>query len=331
MKLRWFVSCVGVFVSFVCPVLHSGSVTQSAQVTLSGSLTTYLSNTGFHTEAKSATLPFPRFAPSVLPVHAASVVCEVTSTISYQGNVFTFLPQGQFNGVNGNVTETDTITIPGAGANVSGKFHNQTTTLSGPMSTFVPFSIGYPTQVSGNGPTPIASNAIANYIGTGSVPMPLSISFKQETFASNVQVIGAFSYSIVVKVTVTLENGPLPITDLGGGTPGVSGIPLLSATGALVPASNLNVVLANAAPSAASAFFAALDPVAPIPYLGGTLHAIPFQASIFLSTNSTGDVSLTTAWPGVPSGISVVIQMIVSDGASPGGAALSNALRLIGQ
>lgn len=118
-----------------------------------------------------------------------------------------------------------------------------------------------------------------------------------------------------------------PWTDLGGGTPGIAGVPTLTGSGSLVGGTLAGVTLTNAAPSAAMLAWVAFNPV-PFPALGGTVHAYPFNSQLLLFSNPGGGFSAATTWPvGLPPGIDVTFQFLVEDLSTIYGITLSNGLR----
>ncbi len=116
-------------------------------------------------------------------------------------------------------------------------------------------------------------------------------------------------------------------TDLGGGSPGVNGVPTL--TGLEVPLvegapAQLDL---GAAPASGFVLFIGSLTSTPLPALGGTVHAYPWTIQILAVTDGAGGLSVGTTWPGgVPAGTDFYVQVICEDGTVPDGLTLSNAL-----
>ncbi len=115
--------------------------------------------------------------------------------------------------------------------------------------------------------------------------------------------------------------------DLGGGTPGLLGVPRLTGSGDLTPGSPLSLTLEDGAPLGLALLWLSGDSQ-PTPFLGGTLHAWPFFSQILLLLDVNGSVTGTVSFPaGQPSGTQLWYQMGVVDVSVPvHGGALSNAL-----
>jgi hypothetical protein len=120
---------------------------------------------------------------------------------------------------------------------------------------------------------------------------------------------------------------PSPWTDIGGGTTGVNGPPTLTMSGPLTTGSQVQLNMVDGAPSAfAMVFFSANS--TPVPFLGGTLHAIPFLNNpIIAATDSLGNLSGSVTFSGAPAGTQFWFQVGMVDASVPvHGAALSNAM-----
>ena len=112
--------------------------------------------------------------------------------------------------------------------------------------------------------------------------------------------------------------------DLGGGTTGVTGQPLLTMSGTLTPASQVTLDLTNAAPLELSLTLLSFSST-PIGYVGGTLHPVPWDALFFFNTSGTGTLNGSTNFSGAPSGTQLFAQVAVVDASVPlHGVALSN-------
>ncbi|MHC5212234.1 MAG: FG-GAP-like repeat-containing protein [Planctomycetota bacterium] len=115
-------------------------------------------------------------------------------------------------------------------------------------------------------------------------------------------------------------------TDLGGGHPGVSGIPNLAGTGTLVTGQPFTLNLTNAATTASATVFASfLD--TPTPFKGGTLHTVPVAFSLAFVTDGSGQVLLGGPWPAGAGGLTFYLQYAITDAAASKGVSISNYLR----
>ncbi len=115
-------------------------------------------------------------------------------------------------------------------------------------------------------------------------------------------------------------------TDLGGGSPGVAGVPALTADGPLTAGSTLSIGLADAAPSAPMVFWLAFAPV-PFAALGGVVHAFPYNLQVLRTSSPAGTFAQSVPWPaGVPVGTELTLQFLVGDASVPAGIVLSNAV-----
>ena len=115
--------------------------------------------------------------------------------------------------------------------------------------------------------------------------------------------------------------------DLGGGAPGVNGVPQLVGSGDLTPGSDINLSLTGGAPFALS-FVWISAASAPVPFLNGTLYANPFFAQLPIFLDGAGSVIGTAPFPeGLPPGTPIWWQMGIADAtALPDGGSLSNAV-----
>jgi hypothetical protein len=118
-----------------------------------------------------------------------------------------------------------------------------------------------------------------------------------------------------------------PWTDLGGGTAGIQGAPSLEGTGPLSAGSTLTLDLTSGPPAAPMLLWIATAPT-PFAMFGGTVHALPSLATVFLSTSAAGSFSGSTIWPaGVPADLDITFQCLCQDATSVYGLTLSNGLR----
>lgn len=117
-----------------------------------------------------------------------------------------------------------------------------------------------------------------------------------------------------------------PWTDVGFAKTGVTGDPLLEGFGPLTGDSALVLTLSNAAPSATTALFLALQQVA-VPFKGGTLVPFPPVATFTLGTDASGNLVIPSTSPtSVPPGLTLAMQYWIADGAATLGLAASNGL-----
>ena len=120
---------------------------------------------------------------------------------------------------------------------------------------------------------------------------------------------------------------PASWQDLGGAGPAG---PELRGLGYLHPGAPAGLALEGAAPQATGWVAAALQS-APLPLLGGVLHASPLDLLLPLQTDSQGRWEAPFAWPaGAPAGTQLTLQVATLDAAGPGGLALSNAVQATG-
>lgn len=117
-------------------------------------------------------------------------------------------------------------------------------------------------------------------------------------------------------------------SDLGSGLAGLHGAPRLTGRGSLVAGSASDLRLERARAGAAALLFTALS-ATPTPFKGGTLQPFPWLIEpLPLAVGPHGLLQLPFPWPaGLPSGLSLVWQVAVSDPDAVRGVALSNAVR----
>jgi len=117
----------------------------------------------------------------------------------------------------------------------------------------------------------------------------------------------------------------------GTGSPGLVGIPDLDGAGDLTPGSGtgFTIDLTNAAPLAPVTLFVSAVS-ASVPFKGQTLYTFPILVQIPLgNTTAAGTLSLPGAIPAsTPGGVSVFLQMFITDGAGIQGLASTNGLEL---
>jgi hypothetical protein len=115
-------------------------------------------------------------------------------------------------------------------------------------------------------------------------------------------------------------------SDEGCALPGNAGQPALVGCGDLTGGSSNSVDLSWANPNSVAGLFLALSST-PVPFKGGTLKPVPFLPPVFLTTSSTGTISIPFLMPlGIPSGTEIWVQWAIQDAAAVKGVALSNAI-----
>jgi hypothetical protein len=118
-----------------------------------------------------------------------------------------------------------------------------------------------------------------------------------------------------------------PWVDLGGGTSGAGGSPALTMSGPLTPLSLLGLDLAQGAPLALALLSVSFGST-PVPFLGGTLHAFPFDILIPLGTDGAGEIHQAWVFPAVTSGTELWFQMGLVDASVPlYGVSMSNGVK----
>jgi hypothetical protein len=117
-------------------------------------------------------------------------------------------------------------------------------------------------------------------------------------------------------------------TDLGGGTAGSAGVPVLEGTGSLFAGSTARLRLTDAQPGSAGVLAISLAST-PIPFAGGVLHAFPIAALLNFGTDAAGSFTLQFPSPALPEGMQLWFQAAVLDAAGQQGVALSNGLNAV--
>ncbi len=123
-------------------------------------------------------------------------------------------------------------------------------------------------------------------------------------------------------------NTPSPQwTDLGNGLAGTQGIPKLVGTGALTAGSPTSVVLTKGKPSSPAAYVVGISTIY-ASFKQGVLVPFPDYLVLVPALAPSGSVGLPFTWPaGVPGGVSLYWQCLISDPVGPSGFAISNALQ----
>ena len=133
-------------------------------------------------------------------------------------------------------------------------------------------------------------------------------------------------WATTVANCATCVTNPIAWTDQGSALAGVSGDPLLEASGGLVPTTRQFLTLSNAAPSALSSILAS-GSSSPTPYKGGTLLPGPAIVSVLMNTSPAGGWQLNFRAPSAASGTEFWIQVGIQDAAAVQGVSLSNAVK----
>ena len=171
-----------------------------------------------------------------------------------------------------------------------------------------------------------------NTDGLGTFPEVAPVS--EEAARSRALVIADVDLDGVVDAASSRDDGawawythatPSTWKTLGGGSPGVQGVPRLDASGPLTAGSTLQLTLNDAAPNALLLAWVSTAST-PFPALGGTVHAFPVGSQYFRVSDGTGAWSQSLGWPaGIPSSIDVYLQFLVQDASVPAQITLSNA------
>jgi hypothetical protein len=116
-------------------------------------------------------------------------------------------------------------------------------------------------------------------------------------------------------------------TNLGGGTTGANGPPLLEMAGPLTPASVIDLDLVDGPPSKLAIILISFSST-PVPYVGGVLHAVPDDALIVVATDAAGEIHGAGGFPGAPPGTQLWFQVGMQDPSVPiYGKSLSNGVK----
>ncbi|RKY17954.1 MAG: hypothetical protein DRQ55_14575 [Planctomycetota bacterium] len=114
--------------------------------------------------------------------------------------------------------------------------------------------------------------------------------------------------------------------DLGGGTEGLDGVPLLTCMGPLNAGSPLGAELSHAQPGGLALLWVSFAS-APINIFGGTLHTLPVGFELLIVNDGSGGFAASTPFPaGVPSGAEMVFQFLCQDDAAPFNKTLTDGL-----
>ena len=123
------------------------------------------------------------------------------------------------------------------------------------------------------------------------------------------------------------ENVGSPWADLGGGTTGIAGPPLLTLSGPLTPSSFVTLDLVDGAPLALALVFVSFTST-PTSFLGGTLHTFPFDELVVIGTDGAGEIHGSVVFPGAASGQGLWFQVGIQDlSVAIHGASLSNGVK----
>lgn len=127
-------------------------------------------------------------------------------------------------------------------------------------------------------------------------------------------------------VDMGAHESPSVWLELGQGLAGVTGEPDLLLAGTLLPGSQVDFSLSNAAPSSTAYFVLGLS-LLQAPFKGGTM--VPFADLVVpLPTDPTGDLAFSAQWPAnLPAGVLSIYQYWIEDAAGPAGFSASNAVQ----
>jgi hypothetical protein len=105
--------------------------------------------------------------------------------------------------------------------------------------------------------------------------------------------------------------------NLGGGTVGVDGVPLLTCSGALSAGSGLGVSLTHAQPGGLALLWVSFAST-PANFFGGTIHALPVGFELLVVNDADGAFSVSTPFPaGVIPGSELAFQFLCQDDGAP--------------
>ena len=118
-----------------------------------------------------------------------------------------------------------------------------------------------------------------------------------------------------------------PWVDLGGGTAGGAGTPQLAMLGCLGPDSDLGMEFISGPPTSMGLLFVKVGGTStPTVFIGGTLHAFPFDLLHPVVTDGNGEIRGSALFPPTPTGTELWFQVGIYDTSEPiYGAVLSNA------
>jgi len=152
-------------------------------------------------------------------------------------------------------------------------------------------------------------------------------SFREDSFATGVNGSQGDNSSTDAGAAYVFDlEQPEPWSDVGGGTNGSAGPPRLTMAGTLLPGSLARLYLTQAAPSAFTLLLGSYSST-PTRFVGGTLHAWPAVAQVFVFTNAQGELHASAVFSGAPSGSQLWFQAAITDAQVPiYGAALSNGI-----
>lgn len=118
-----------------------------------------------------------------------------------------------------------------------------------------------------------------------------------------------------------------PWTDLGFGTVGSNGLPILKGFGSMYGGSTGNLRMSHARVNAPTILFVGVGPTSPLPFAGSMFLPNPIRLTWVGTTGPTGKATLPFVLPAtVPSGVLMTFQYAIDDPAATDGVALSNGL-----
>jgi hypothetical protein len=119
--------------------------------------------------------------------------------------------------------------------------------------------------------------------------------------------------------------------DLGQGLAGTHGVPSLVGTGVLFAGTDISIQLTGALENTTAFLVVGFAELNFSPFYGGTLVPDINSPGFFipLPTDGAGSLTINEIWPGAPTGLRLVLQYWVEDGAGPFGKSASNAVSAI--
>lgn len=172
-----------------------------------------------------------------------------------------------------------------------------------------------------------AGNFLREYALAGSDQEGVALMVGSPTSATRIWIAQDTGELVRYESYPVTPTAPGTWTDLGGGTAGGAGVPVLAGSGPLQPGWPMSLDLSQAPPNTPLLLWLSFAPT-PLAKFGGTLHALPAAAEILLATNGAGAFHGALNWPaGLPPATSLWFQALVKDPGAPKGLLLSNGLR----
>lgn len=222
------------------------SSTQTASGTFVSGLSPFLGNGAMVTDTASGTATFNRFNPALGTLMSITLEVLQNAGATYSG---TLLAQPSIAaGVNCNMTQSLTAFPPGTSSVVStSTFFNQTATITSPNTAV---NISYGAQSSSSGPVTLPASVTATFAGAGTINVPFTLEFVQESFSSQDPSIGAFATNTTFTINLVYNFIPATLT-FGASIPAPLAIPDASVQCVGGPLLTIPIVVPSGAPSAA--------------------------------------------------------------------------------